>query len=140
MNYSWTKTRFETWITRNDVNGVSLFHYSYLLSLRAYLCSQRTPNIKIMYIMFDWWIYRLFVLNTDWKRDSLQMMIFVTVYSTRSIVRQKPRFESSITQNDINGVSLSHLSYLITLMLICATMGTKSTNQIFYDWLVLKRA
>jgi hypothetical protein len=39
------KTLFDTWITRNDVNGVSLFNLSYLITLRAYLCSQRTQNV-----------------------------------------------------------------------------------------------
>jgi hypothetical protein len=35
------KTRFKTWITRNDVNGLSLFQLPYLITLMAYLCSQR---------------------------------------------------------------------------------------------------
>jgi hypothetical protein len=59
----------------------------------AYLCSQRTPNFQIKYFMIDWAIYRLFVLNTGWKRDSLQMMKFVNVCSTRSMVQVKTRFE-----------------------------------------------
>jgi hypothetical protein len=109
------KTRFETWITRNDVNGVSFFHHSYLVTLMAYLCSQQSPNIQIKYFMFEWSIYRLFVLNTDWKRDSLQMMIFVNIFSTWSMFRQKARFETSFISNDINGLSLFQLSYLITL-------------------------
>jgi hypothetical protein len=69
---SWTKDAFETSITRNDVNGVKLFHLSYLITLMAYLCTQRTPNVQIKYFMIDWSIYRLFVLNTYWKRESLQ--------------------------------------------------------------------
>jgi hypothetical protein len=116
---TWIKveqTRFETWITWNYVNVVSLFHHSYLLKLMAYLCSQRTPIALIMHCMFDWSIYRLFVLNTDWKHDSLQMMIFVNIYPTCSMFRHKTRFETSVTRNDINGVSLFDLSYLITLM------------------------
>jgi hypothetical protein len=57
------------------------------------------------------------------KRDSLQIMIFVNVCSTWSMVQLKTRFELSITRNDVNGVSLIHLSYLITLMSTCAHNG-----------------
>jgi hypothetical protein len=110
------KTRFETWITRNDVNGVSWFHLSYLITLWAYLCSQNTLNVQIVYFMFDCSIYRLFVPNTGGKIDSLQMMIFVNVCSTWSMVGLKTRFKTWITRNDVNGVSLFHLAYLITLM------------------------
>jgi hypothetical protein len=39
----------------------------FLITLMAYLCSQRTQNIQIKYFMFDWSIYRLFVLNTGWN-------------------------------------------------------------------------
>jgi hypothetical protein len=103
------KTRFETWIIRNDVNGVSLFHHPYFTTLMAYLCSQWTPTVQIKYFMFDWLIHRNFVLNSGWKPDYLQIMIFVYVYSTWSIVELKTRFESWITRNDVNGVSLFHL-------------------------------
>jgi hypothetical protein len=87
------KTRFETWITTNDVHGVSLFILSYLITLKAYLCSQRTPNVEIKYFMFDSSIYTLFVLNKAWKRDTLQMMIFVNVCSTWSLVQIKTSFD-----------------------------------------------
>jgi hypothetical protein len=96
------KTRFETWKTRNDVNGVSLLHLSYLITLMAYLWSQRTPNVQIKYFMFDWSIYRQFVLNTVWKPDSLQMMIFVNDSSTWWTVQLKTGFETWITRNDVN--------------------------------------
>jgi hypothetical protein len=71
------KTRFQTCKARNDVNGVSLFHLFYLITLMSYLCSQWASNVQIKYFVFDWSIYRLFVLNRGWKRDSLQIMIFV---------------------------------------------------------------
>jgi hypothetical protein len=134
--YSWTKTRFETLITRNGVNSVSLFHHYYLLTLMAFLCSQRTPNFQIMYFMFDWSIYRLFVLNTDWKRDSLQMTIFVNIYKTWRMVRQKTRFDTSIIRNDINGVSLFHLSHLITLMAYLCLQWAPNVqiNYFMIDW------
>jgi hypothetical protein len=73
--------------------------------------------------MFVWSFYRPFVLNRTWKRDSLQMRIFLIVYSTWSMVQLKTRFEASITRNDLNGVSFFHLSYLITLMANCAHNG-----------------
>jgi hypothetical protein len=110
------KTPFERWITRNDVNGVSLINLSYLITLMAYLCSQRTPNIQIEYLMLDWSLYTLFVLNRGWKRTSLQIMIFVYVCSTWSIVELNTRFETLITRKDVNGVSLINLPYLTTLM------------------------
>jgi uncharacterized protein YjaG (DUF416 family) len=90
----------------------------------AYLCSQWTPNNQIIYFMFDWSIYRLFVLNRGWKRDSLQIMLLVYVWSTCSVVDLKMRFETSITRNDENGVCLFHLSYLITLMAYLCSQWT----------------
>jgi hypothetical protein len=67
----------------------------------AYMCSQRTPTVQINYFMFDLSIYILFVLNRGWKRDSLQMMIFVNVSSKWGILELKKRFETSITRNDV---------------------------------------
>jgi hypothetical protein len=122
------KTRFETWITRNDVNLVCLFHLSYLKTLMAYLCSQRTPNIQIKYFMFDWSIYRLYVLNRVWKIDSLQIMIFVNVCSAWGIVRLITRLETWFTRNDRNGVSLFHLSDLITLMAYLCSQCTPNVQ------------
>jgi hypothetical protein len=52
-------------------------------------------------------------------------MIFVYVCSTWSIVKLKTRFEAWITWNDLNGLSLFHLSYIITPMLTCAHNGHK---------------
>jgi hypothetical protein len=125
------KTRFETWITRNVVNGVSMFHISYLITLMAYLCSQRTPNVQIKYFMFAWSMYRLFVLHTAWTRDSLHLNIFVNVCSTWGIVELKTRFETWISRNVVNGVSLFHISYLITHGLPVFTKDTKCPNQVF---------
>jgi hypothetical protein len=89
IKHSWTKNAFETWITRNDVNYVSLIHVSNLKTLMAYLCSQWKPNNQIKYFMFERSSYRQFVLNRGRKRDSLQIIIFVYVSSTRSIVQIK---------------------------------------------------
>jgi hypothetical protein len=80
------KTRFEKWIIRNAVNGVSLFHLSYLRTLKPYLCSQRTPNLQIKYFMCGWSIYRPFLLSRGRKRDCPQIKIFIFVCSSWSIV------------------------------------------------------
>jgi phage anti-repressor protein len=94
------KTSFETWITRNNLNGINLFHLSYLITLVAYQCSQWAPNVKIKYFLFDWSIYRVLVLNRGWKRDSLQMIIFVYICSACSVVEVKTRFQTWITRNE----------------------------------------
>jgi hypothetical protein len=99
------RTRFETWITRNDVNGVSLFHLSSLITFMDYVCSQRTANAQINYFIFDWSKYTLFVLN-GWKRYSLQIMIFVYVYSAWSIVELKTRFETWMSSKHLRISSL----------------------------------
>jgi hypothetical protein len=73
-------------------------------------------NVQIMYFMFDWLINRQFVLNTGWKRDSLQMIVDVIVCSTWCIVQLKTCFVLWITRSGVNGVNLFLLSYLLTLM------------------------
>jgi hypothetical protein len=111
-----------TWITRNDVNGVSLFNLSYLITIMAYLSSQWTINVRIKCFMFGWPIYRLFVLNRGWKHYTFHIMIFVYVCSTWSIVELKTRFETWITCNDVKGVSLFHFFYK-QLWHTCALKG-----------------
>jgi hypothetical protein len=64
----------------------SLFHLSYLITLMVYLRSQQTPDVQIKYFMFGWSIFTLFVLNRAWKRDSLQIIIFVYICSTLNVV------------------------------------------------------
>jgi hypothetical protein len=130
------KARFETWIKRNDVNGLSLFHLSYLITLMVHLCSQWTLNVHIKYFMFDWSIYRLFVLNRAWKREPYQIMMYVYVCSTWSIVELKTRFETWITRNDVNGESMFHLSYLITIMAYQCSQTTPNfqTEYFMFDW------
>jgi hypothetical protein len=109
------KTRCETRIRRNVVNGVKFFLFSYLITITTYLCSQSAANVQINYFMFDWSVYRLLALNRGWKRTSHQMMIFVYVCSTCSVVEQKTRYEPWITRNDVKGVNLFHPPNLITL-------------------------
>jgi hypothetical protein len=116
------KTQLETWNARNDVNGVYWFHLSYLITLLAYMCSQWAPIVQIKYFMLDWSIYRQFVQNTGWKHDSLQMVIFIYVSSTCSVVELKTRFETWIARNDINGVYWFHFPYLITVLALVITL------------------
>jgi hypothetical protein len=118
--------------TRNDINGVSLFHLSYLITLVVYLWSQRTPHVRIKKFMFDSSIYSLFELNRSWKRDSLQIMIFVCVCSTWGMVELKRRFETWISRNNVNGVSLFHLSYLITLMAYLCSQWTPNVQMKYF--------
>jgi hypothetical protein len=131
------KPRFQTW---NDLNGVNLFHLSYIITLTAYLWSQWAPNVQTKYFMFDWSIYRLFVLNRRWKRDSLRMMIFVYVCWTCSMVELKPRFQTWITRNDVNGVNLFHLSYLITLTAyLCSRWAPNvQIKDFMFDWSIYR--
>jgi hypothetical protein len=96
----------------------------------AYLCSQWTPNDQHNYFMLDWSIYTLFVLNRGCKCESLQIMIFVHVWLTWSIVELKTRFETFITRNDLNGV------FTNTYGLPVLTTDTKWPNYVFYVWLV----
>jgi hypothetical protein len=134
------KTRFETWITKNDVNCVNLFHLYFLITLMAYLCSQWTPKVQIKYFLFDWTIYGQFVLNTDWKHDSFQMMIFVNVCSTLSMFQLKTRLEPWITRNDVKGVSLCQIPYLITHManLCSRTIPNVQIKYFMFDWSIYR--
>jgi DNA-directed RNA polymerase subunit RPC12/RpoP len=100
-------TRFETWTTRNDVKFLYFPHLSYLITRTAYLGSQWAPYVQIKYFILGWSIYRLLVLNRVWIRDSVQMMIFVYICWTCSIIELKTRFE---TWNKVNGVYTSHIS------------------------------
>jgi hypothetical protein len=104
MKHGWTKNAF--WDAKNMKwsKWLSLFHLPYLVKHMAYLCSQRTPNVQFKCFMFDWSIYRLLVLNTGWKSDSLQI-IFVNVCMTWDMFELKTRFGTSITRNDVNGVN-----------------------------------
>jgi hypothetical protein len=128
------KTRFETLLTRNDVNGVRFIHLSYLTNLMAYLCSQRTPNVQIMFLMFDWSIHRLLVLNTSWKPDSPQIIIFANICFTLGMFEIKTRFEMWIKWN-VNGVSLSPSLPYNTYGLPVLTKDTKCPIQVFYFWI-----
>jgi hypothetical protein len=51
-------------------------------------------------------------------------MILLYIGLTWSIVELKMRFETWIKWNDVNGIRLFQLSYLITLMAYLCTQGT----------------
>jgi hypothetical protein len=121
-------TRFESSITRNDAYCISLKHLSYLITLMAYLCSQRTPNFQIKCYMFDRSIFRLIVLNRSWISDSLEIVIFVYVWSTWNIFELKTRFETWITSIYVNGVSLFILSKLINLKAYLSSQRTPNVQ------------
>jgi hypothetical protein len=131
-----TKNAFWDLYNKKWRKWCKFFHLSYLITLMAYLCSQRAPNFQIKYFIFDWSIYRLFVLNRGWTRDSLQVMVLVYVCSTGSVVELKTRFESWKASNDANGVSLFHLSYLITLMVYLCSQWTPNfqLKYFMFDW------
>jgi hypothetical protein len=130
------KTGFETWKARNVVNGVNLFHLSYLITHMAYVCSLWASNVLINNFMLECSNYVLLVLNRAWKRDFLQIILFVYVCSTWSLVELKTRFETRITRNDVNGVSLFHLSYVITLLAYLWSQRTPhfQIKYFMFDW------
>jgi hypothetical protein len=134
------KTLFFSLINKNEVKRVSLLHLCYLIILMIYLCSQWTSNLQIKYFMFDWSINRIFVLNRAWKRDALEKLLFVYVSSTWSIGELKTCFEAWITRKDLNGESLLHLSYLVTLMAyLCSHTSPKVQIKYFmFDWSIYR--
>jgi hypothetical protein len=99
MKHGSINSHFGTWITRNYVNGN---WFTFLI----YLCSHCERNDQIRYFMFDSSIYRLFALNRCRKHESFKIMIFVNVCWTWGIVELITSFETWITGNDINGLSL----------------------------------
>jgi hypothetical protein len=130
------KTRLQTWRKTIELNGVSFFLISYIKALMAYLCSQRAPNAQIKYFVFDSSIYRLFVLDRSWKRDSLQIIVLVYICSACCVVELKTWFVTWKTWNDINGVSSFHLSYLVTFMAYLCSQRTPNVQikYIMFDW------
>jgi hypothetical protein len=93
-------------------------------------------NCQNQYFMIDWLIYKLFVFNTEWKRDSLQMMIFLYVCSTCSVFELKTQFESWIEKMTWMVYILFHFFFNNFFGLADLTIGTTCPNQVFYVWLV----
>jgi hypothetical protein len=106
----------------------------------AYLFSQWTPNVQNKYFMFDLSIFTIFVLNRCWRRDSIQIKLFVYVCSIWNVDELKTRFETWITRNDVNGVRLFHFFYLIIVMAYVRSQRTQNFQISYmsklYVWLV----
>jgi hypothetical protein len=138
--HSWTESAFWNVNNKKWRKWCKDFHLSYLITRMANLWSQWTPTFQIKYFMFHWSIYRLFVLNTTLKRDSFQMIIFVNDFSTWSTVRIKESFDTSISRIEVSGVSLFHLSYLITLMAyLCLQRASDIQIKYFmFDWWIYR--
>jgi hypothetical protein len=140
MKHIWIKNAIWNFKSNKWRKWCNLLHLPYLITLMAYLCSQRTPSVQIKYFMFDWSIYRLFVLNRGWKRDCLQIKIFVSVCSTWSIFELTTCFETWITINEVHGVSLLNLSYLTTLKAYLCSQRTTNVHikYFMFDWSIYK--
>jgi hypothetical protein len=131
-----TKSAFMTWITRNDVYGKSLIHLSYLITLMAYLCSQRTPKFQIKCLMFACSIYGLFVLNRGWKRDSLQKVIFICLLDMKHIWTYNSFWDVNNNKWRIRFKFIYPILFNKSEGLPVLTTDTKCPNQVFYVWFV----
>jgi hypothetical protein len=133
MKYSCNS--FETRITRNDLNGESLFHLPYLIKLKVYLCTQWKPNVQIKNFMSHWSICSLYVLTR--RLDSW----FIPNHDIRICLLN---MSHSWTKNAFWGMNNkkwrkwckcdSPFLFNNTYGLPVLTMDTKYTNKIFYDW------
>jgi hypothetical protein len=74
------------------------------------------------------------------NRDSLQIMIWFYVGPTWSIVVLKMRFETWITWNVVKGISLYHLSYLISRMVyLCSQWApTVQIKYFMFEWSIYR--
>jgi hypothetical protein len=144
MRHSWTKYAF--WVVNKKKwrKWWRLLHCTYLLTLMVYLFSQWTPSVQIMYFMFDWSIYRLFVLHRAWQRDSLQIMSIVYICSTWGIVVIKKRFETWIMFFFLFDCSIYRLFMLntgwkrdslqiIIFVYVCLTWDVFEIKNLFWD-------
>jgi hypothetical protein len=97
-------------------------------------------NIQNNYFMFDCSIYKLFVLNTVWKLDSLQTMLFVYICSTWSVVQTINAFWDVNNQKWHKCLCLFHLPYLITLMVYLCSQWTLNVNIKYFmsDWSIYR--
>jgi hypothetical protein len=107
--HGWNENAFWDVINKKWCKFVSPFLFNNTYGLPALT---KDTKFQFKYIIFDWLLYRLFVLNRSWKSDSLQIMTFVHICSTWSIDELKTRFETWITWNDVNGNWFTYLIYL----------------------------
>jgi hypothetical protein len=125
------KMRLVTWLIWNAVNGKSLFHLPYLITLMAFLCTQRTPKEQIKYFCLNgrsrdhlWQIGAGNVTpNNDIRICLLFMMhnwtknAFLDVYNTKW-----PKWVKFISS------SLFNTTYGLPVL----TKGTNIPNQVIY--------
>jgi hypothetical protein len=132
------KTCFETWITRDDVCGISLFQPSLFKNtygLPVFTMHTTCPN----QVFYEWLVdLQTICAKSIGKRESLQIIKFVHVCSTWGIVELKMPFETWITRNDLNGVRLFHLPYLITLTFYQCSQWTPhfQIKYSMFDWYI----
>jgi DNA-directed RNA polymerase subunit RPC12/RpoP len=115
------KTRLETWKARIEVNVVYWFHICYLVTVLALVIKLTgAPNrYQLSKSVIRFFNLQTIFAYTGWKPDSLQMMIFLYICSTCSVVFLKTQFETLIERNDVKGVYLLHFSYIITILFTC---------------------
>jgi hypothetical protein len=99
MKQWWSKNPF--WDVNNKrrckwctIDSPFLFINTY--GLPVLTMDTKCPN----QVFYDW-----LVLNRGWKRVSLQIIAFIYICSTWSLVELKTRFEMCITRKDVNGVN-----------------------------------
>jgi hypothetical protein len=103
-----------------DVNAVSLFRVTYLITPMIYLFSQWTPNVQFNYFMFDWSIYGLFELKCGleaWISPNNYIRIYLTDRKHGSI-KNSLWFVNKKT--DVNDVRLFTFFIYYHLWLTCA--------------------
>jgi hypothetical protein len=127
---SWIKNAFsdennKKWHKWCKINSPFSYNNTYGLPV----LTMDTGCTNQVFLIFDWSIYRTCVLNTGWKRESLQLMIFVNVCTSWSKVELNTRFETWIT---IVSPFLFNYSYGLPVF----TMDTKCPSQVFHVWLV----
>jgi hypothetical protein len=122
------KARFEPWKERNEANSVNLFHFSYLITLMAYVCSVWAPNVQINYFILEWSIYIILVLYKwleTWLSTNNDIRICLLDERHSWI---KACVKTGIICNYLNCLSLFNLSYLITLMAYLSSQGTPNVQ------------
>jgi hypothetical protein len=111
---------------------VSLFLFNNAYGLPVLTMGTKYPN-QVFYIY--WWIYWLFVLNTTLKHNSIQMMIFVNLYSKWSMVYIKDAFWY-VSNKKLRKWCLFHISHLITFMAYLFSHLTPNVQIEYFVWLV----
>jgi hypothetical protein len=103
----------------------------------AYLFSKHTPNVQVKYFMIHWSIYRLFVLNTGWKLDSIQMMnIRKCLFDMKNGSTENAFWDVNNKKWRVWCMFVSPFLFNNTYGLLVLTIDTNCPNELFYVWLV----